>query len=91
MDLLRESLPCLFGLKPSKNVHYYRNFYRDEHFGLTEVGKPTVLVQRSRLIVALTESDALQMLTTVNELKNKKKPKPASPLQSPPVSPFPPP
>jgi hypothetical protein len=83
MDLSRESLSCLFGLKPSKNVHYYRIFYRDEYFGLTEVGKPTVLVQRSLLIVVLTESGVLQMPTTVNELKNKKNPKQASPFPPP--------
>ena len=35
---------------------YYMNFNRGGHFSLTEAGKPTASLQRSRLIVALIET-----------------------------------
>jgi len=36
--------------------HYYTKFNRGGQKGLTEVGKPTASVERSRLIMALTEA-----------------------------------
>ena len=36
--------------------HCYRILNRGGHFGLTEAGKPTGSVQRSWLILALTEA-----------------------------------
>jgi hypothetical protein len=40
-------------------MHYYRNLNQGGHFGLTEAGKPTASVQRSRLIVATASVNRL--------------------------------
>ena len=42
--------------------HNYKNLNRGGHFDLTEAGKPTASVQRSRLIVALTEAGIISQI-----------------------------
>jgi hypothetical protein len=48
-------------------MHYYRNFYRGGQKALTEAVFATASVERSQLIVVLTESVALSAL--VNRIK----------------------
>jgi hypothetical protein len=62
-------LSCAFHFI-STNLHYYTNLNRGGQKGLTEVVFATASVERSRLIVALTEAVALP--ASVNQKKTKK-------------------
>jgi hypothetical protein len=52
-------------------TYYYKNLNRDGQKGLTETVSATASVERSRLIMTLTE--ALALLISVNRIKNKKR------------------
>jgi hypothetical protein len=71
LKYFKNTLATCFFHTTQHRAHYYTNLYRGGQKALAEAVFATASVERSRLIVALTEAVALP--ASVNQIKKQKK------------------